>query len=198
MRPATSGVVAAAAAALMPRAGSRAVVQGYQEAWLSVCFGTGLGEAVVGVQSFVSTYPVRYGAKRLPHFPVSGGARQLALVVQTAAIQLWEGGAAASDSQHGAHWALGAPTRGPPRGPDEAVGAGGLAEGFDQLVARPGVQAAGGRRVGEAVGVAVQRETVLGEGSQRGLQGQRGLFQDPRVQGQVVLARGRRFQIQKV
>lgn len=59
----------------------------------------------------------------------------------------------------------------------------------------PGVQAAGGRGVGQAVCVSIQRELILGERGQGDLLGQRGLLQDPCVQSCVVLTGGRRLQI---
>lgn len=46
------------------------VIEGDQEAGLSVRFGAGFGEAVVGVESFIVTYPMRDGAQRLPHLAV--------------------------------------------------------------------------------------------------------------------------------
>lgn len=175
----------------------RTIVQGYQEAGLGVGFGARFGEAVVGVESFVVTYPVGDGAQGLPHLSVGCGARQLSLVIQSTAIQLREGGAAASYARNGASQALGA-DRSSPGGADEAVGTGGLAEGFDQFVSRPSVQAAGGRGVGQTVGVSVQRELILSERGQGHLLGQRGLLKDPCVQSCVVFARGRRLQIQKI
>ena len=69
--------------------------------------------------------------------------------------------------------------------------AGRLAEGFDQLVSGPGVQAAGGRGGGQTVRVSILRQLILGEAGQRGLLGQRRLLQDPRVQSCVVLTGGR-------
>lgn len=50
------------------------IIQGYQEAGLGMGFGTRFGEAIVGVESFVVTYPMGDGAQGLPHLAVGRGA----------------------------------------------------------------------------------------------------------------------------
>lgn len=50
------------------------VIQGYQETGLNMGFGARFGEAIVGVESFIVTYPMGDGAQGLPHLAVGCGA----------------------------------------------------------------------------------------------------------------------------
>lgn len=49
------------------------VIQGYQEAGLAMGFRARFGEAIVGVESLVVTYPMGDGAQGLPHLAVGRG-----------------------------------------------------------------------------------------------------------------------------
>ena len=59
---------------LVFRAALWTVIQRYQETRLCMGFGARFGEAIVGVECFVVTYPMRDGAQGLPHLAVGRGA----------------------------------------------------------------------------------------------------------------------------
>lgn len=50
------------------------VIHGDQEAGLGMGFGAGFGEAIVGVESLVVTYPMGDGVQGLPHLAVGSRA----------------------------------------------------------------------------------------------------------------------------
>lgn len=106
-----------------------AVIQGNQETGLGMGFGARFGEAIEGVKGFVVTYPVGYGAQRLPHLAVCRRAWQLSVVVKSTSIKFWEGRAASCDTRDGPPQVPGAGCSSP-WGPDETVGAGRLTKSF--------------------------------------------------------------------
>lgn len=65
-----------------------AVIQGDQEAGVGMGFGARFSEAIESIEGLVATYPVGDGVQGLPHLAISCGARQLAIIVQSAAIEL--------------------------------------------------------------------------------------------------------------